>query len=680
MKLLILTRFFKKGYGVGLVIKKQIEGLSVNNEVYIATDDEITSENASKINLDYSMVRETINRVKPDAVIVHTPPYYEHVAQFNDYPVIKIAFDHGEPFPGFFRDDIKEREKINMQKYLAFMEFHIHISISEFIKKSSNIKSSIVIYNGADHIHREENTAEMDIRKNLGIDEKSFLITTLSRIGSGENYYKGFDFLIEIKRRTLELITEKDIYFLVIGHVTPDGEPVKEKLLSSNFRVLENVSEDVKYDILSQSNIFISPSLWEGFNLPVVEAQYLGVPSLAFSVAAHPEVCPFHFSNINEMTEYIISLYKDRELLKWCGRTCSDYVKKKFTWKNNILKLEKLLNNVWEKKEDIVKIKHLDNEGISDNYHNKKIIDDHIKRTGLNAEVQKGLLPETYRVKFNLKKHHLISIIIPNKDHIEDLRTCINSIKKSDYKNFEIIIVENGSSEENIFNYYEELKKTEYIKIIEWNKGIFNYSAINNFAVPYARGDVILFLNNDTEVINTGWLTSMVEHAVRKEVGAVGAKLYFPDNSVQHGSVIIGINGVAGHAHRNFPHDSPGYFGRLKIIQNVSAVTAACLMIRKEVFNEVNGFDEDYAVSFNDIDFCMKIRKKGYLIVWTPYAELYHHELKTRGTEDTCEKKEREKREIELFRRKWKDILEEGDPYYNPNLRLDKEDFSLKSN
>ena len=567
-----------------------------------------------------------------------------------------------------------------MQKYLAFMEFHIHISISEFIKKSSNIKSSIVIYNGADHIHREENTAEMDIRKNLGIDEKSFLITTLSRIGSGENYYKGFDFLIEIKRRTLELITEKDIYFLVIGHVTPDGEPVKEKLLSSNFRVLENVSEDVKYDILSQSNIFISPSLWEGFNLPVVEAQYLGVPSLAFSVAAHPEVCPFHFSNINEMTEYIISLYKDRELLKWCGRTCSDYVKKKFTWKNNILKLEKLLNNVWEKKEDIVKIKHLDNEGISDNYHNKKIIDDHIKRTGLNAEVQKGLLPETYRVKFNLKKHHLISIIIPNKDHIEDLRTCINSIKKSDYKNFEIIIVENGSSEENIFNYYEELKKTEYIKIIEWNKGIFNYSAINNFAVPYARGDVILFLNNDTEVINTGWLTSMVEHAVRKEVGAVGAKLYFPDNSVQHGSVIIGINGVAGHAHRNFPHDSPGYFGRLKIIQNVSAVTAACLMIRKEVFNEVNGFDEDYAVSFNDIDFCMKIRKKGYLIVWTPYAELYHHELKTRGTEDTCEKKEREKREIELFRRKWKDILEEGDPYYNPNLRLDKEDFSLKSN
>ena len=289
-------------------------------------------------------------------------------------------------------------------------------------------------------------------------------------------------------------------------------------------------------------------------------------------------------------------------------------------------------------------------------------------------------MPETYRVKFNLKKHHLISIIIPNKDHIEDLRTCINSIKKSDYKNFEIIIVENGSSEENIFNYYEELKKTEYIKIIEWNKGIFNYSAINNFAVPYARGDVILFLNNDTEVINTGWLTSMVEHAVRKEVGAVGAKLYFPDNSVQHGSVIIGINGVAGHAHRNFPHDSPGYFGRLKIIQNVSAVTAACLMIRKEVFNEVNGFDEDYAVSFNDIDFCMKIRKKGYLIVWTPYAELYHHELKTRGTEDTCEKKEREKREIELFRRKWKDILEEGDPYYNPNLRLDKEDFSLKSN
>ncbi|MEQ8173199.1 MAG: glycosyltransferase family 2 protein, partial [Candidatus Eremiobacterota bacterium] len=310
----------------------------------------------------------------------------------------------------------------------------------------------------------------------------------------------------------------------------------------------------------------------------------------------------------------------------------------------------------------------------------KKALEEHLQRTGLKGEVKDGLWPGTKQVTYEITKLPKISIIILNKNHYEDLKKCINSIiNKSSYKNFEIIIMENGSDEENIFDFYKELKRRENIRIITWNDS-FNYAAINNFAVNYAKGEILLFLNNDIEIINQDWIERMLEHAVRKEIGAVGAKLYYPDNTIQHGGVIIGIQGAAGHAHKNYHKDSPGYFARLKVIQNLSAVTAACVMIRKEVFKEIEGFDERYTIAFNDVDLCLKIREKGYLIIWTPYAELYHYESKTRGLEDTPEKQERAKKEVELLRTKWKDILDKGDPYYNPNLTLDKEDFSLKYN
>ena len=308
----------------------------------------------------------------------------------------------------------------------------------------------------------------------------------------------------------------------------------------------------------------------------------------------------------------------------------------------------------------------------------KKALEEHLKRTGLKGEVKDGLCLSTYQITYDITKNPKISIIIPNKDHYKDLDKCINSIiNKSSYRNFEIIIVENGSKEENTFKFYKELKERENVKIIEWNKS-FNYAAINNFAVNHSEGEILLFLNNDMEIINPDWLERMVEHVIRKEIGAAGAKLYYPDNTIQHGGVIIGIQGAAGHAHKNFNRNNSGYFARLMIIQNLSAVTAACLMMRKEVFREIEGFDERYTVAFNDVDLCLKLREKNYLIIWTPYAELYHYESETRGLEDTPEKQERAKKEVDLLKLKWKGIFEKGDPYYNPNLTLDKEDFSLK--
>lgn len=309
----------------------------------------------------------------------------------------------------------------------------------------------------------------------------------------------------------------------------------------------------------------------------------------------------------------------------------------------------------------------------------KKALKSHLNRLNIDANVKDGLFLGSYKIEYKMSKIPKVSIIIPNKDHVEDLGRCINSIvSKSNYKNYEIIIVENNSIEDNTFRYYEKLKLNNNIKVVKWDSnGRFNYSAINNYGVKYADGEVILLLNNDVKVINSDWIERMLEHVMRKEVGAVGAKLYYPDDTIQHAGVILGMGGIAGHVHRCLRKNTYGYFGRTHIIQNLSAVTGACLMIRKEIFEEVNGLDEKFKVAFNDIDLCSKIRQLGKLVIWTPYAELYHYESKSRGAEDTIEKQKRFNGEIELFKKKWGNILKKGDPYYNPNLTLDKEDFSI---
>lgn len=309
----------------------------------------------------------------------------------------------------------------------------------------------------------------------------------------------------------------------------------------------------------------------------------------------------------------------------------------------------------------------------------KKALAAHLERCGLKGEVLDSSVPTTYHIKYEIDGNPLISVIIPNKDHTDDLDICLKSLyEKSSYKNFEVIIVENNSTEKETFEYYEAIaQKHGNIKIVKW-EGNFNYSAINNFGVNYAKGEFILLLNNDVEIINGSCLEEMLMFAQRKDVGAVGAKLYYSDDTVQHAGVILGLGGTAGHAHKHFGRSHPGYMARASIAQNLSACTAACLMMRRDVFDEVGGLDENFEVAFNDVDLCMKIRKKGYLVVFTPYAELYHYESKSRGNDSTPEKLERFRGEIDRFKEKWKKQLDDGDPYYNPNLTLTRDDFSLK--
>ena len=318
----------------------------------------------------------------------------------------------------------------------------------------------------------------------------------------------------------------------------------------------------------------------------------------------------------------------------------------------------------------------------------KGAVADHLRRHGFtHFQITSTRAFETiFKIRYEIIGDPMISIVIPNKDHAVDLKRCITSIlEKSTYENYEIVIVENGSETKEIFDYYTSLKEYDNIRVVTYEKpegqNGFNYSAVNNFGVKQTKGDYILLLNNDTEVITVNWMEELLMYAQREDVGAAGAKLYYGNKTIQHAGVVLqlGAHRTAGHSHYGQSRENLGYMGRLCYAQNVSAVTGACLLVKKSLFEEVGGLDESFAISLNDVDFCLKLREKGLLNVFTPFAELYHYESVSRGLDDSGEKAERYNRESAHFREKWKTVLEKGDPYYNPNFSLDRSDFALKT-
>ena len=313
----------------------------------------------------------------------------------------------------------------------------------------------------------------------------------------------------------------------------------------------------------------------------------------------------------------------------------------------------------------------------------KGAVADHLTRSGFkNFEIKSTRAFDTiFEIKYEICSEDKISILIPNKDHIDDLRRCIDSIReRTTYDNYEIIVIENNSEQQETFAYYKTIEEQENITVVTY-KGEFNYSKINNFGAKYATGKYLLLLNNDTQVITMNWLEAMLMYAQRSDVGAVGAKLYYGDRTIQHAGVVIGLGAhrTAGHTHYKINYDNLGYMGKLCYAQNVSAVTGACLMVKKSLYDELGGLDEDFRVALNDVDFCLRLREKGYLNVFTPFAELYHFESASRGVDVVDEAKaKRYEEESALFRDRWKELLEKGDPYYNPNFSLDHSDYSLR--
>ena len=309
----------------------------------------------------------------------------------------------------------------------------------------------------------------------------------------------------------------------------------------------------------------------------------------------------------------------------------------------------------------------------------QRAIEAHLMRTGTEGTVE--LLPDFgfYRVRYPVQGEPKVTVIIPNRDQAEALESCVDSLLDTGYSNLEIVVCENGSTQRPTFECYKKLSEMPQVKLIRWKKG-FNYSAINNYAAGFGTGEYLLFLNNDVRgTISTEWLTEMLGVCQRPDVGAVGARLYYPDNRIQSAGIVVGIGGVAGSMFVDLPRGRSGYMHKAAIMQDLSAVTAACMMVKREAFEKAGGFTEELSVAFNDVDLCLKMGECGYRIVYDPFAELYHDESRSRGAEDTPEKVRRFQGEIEYFRTHWLSILKEGDPYYNPNLSVKKWNYSLRA-
>jgi GT2 family glycosyltransferase len=309
----------------------------------------------------------------------------------------------------------------------------------------------------------------------------------------------------------------------------------------------------------------------------------------------------------------------------------------------------------------------------------RRALQDHFDRVGLAATVGPAPGAEWYsRITYPLPDPApMVSLLVPTRDKVELLRQCVEGLLgETDYPNLEVLVLDNNSQEAETLAYFAELEGRARVRVLSYD-GPFNFSAVNNFGVRHARGEILGLINNDIKVIEPGWLSEMVRHAIRSEVGAVGAKLYYADDTIQHAGVVTGINGVANHIHKHLPREHPGYFGRLRLVQNMTCVTAACLLMRRSVYDEVGGLDEaNLAVAFNDIDLCLRVREKGYLVVWTPFAELYHLESASRGSDMAPDKIARFTREIRHMHDRWGTTLT-NDPYYNPNLTLDDVNFAL---
>lgn len=327
----------------------------------------------------------------------------------------------------------------------------------------------------------------------------------------------------------------------------------------------------------------------------------------------------------------------------------------------------------------------------------QRALQEHLERSGQPGQVSQSVHFGYYRIKYPVAGTPLVSILIPNKDQAGTLKRCIESLEQSTWQHYEVIIIENNSQEEETFRYYRELcginreinrdgRKLycegalpggQPVKVVVW-EGAFNYSAINNFGASHARGEYLVLLNNDIEIITESWLEEMLGNCQRPEVGIVGARLYYPDNTVQHAGIVVGIDGIAANMFPGLRRGQEGYFHKAAIQLNYCAVTAACLMVSRKIYEQVHGLEERLSVAFNDLDFCLRVRREGYLVVYDPYVEAYHYESKSRGIEDTKEKVRRFGEEIEFIRTRWIDLLKEGDPYYNPNFSLKKCNYALK--
>lgn len=667
-KILFLTYRMDMGFGVDLVISKLTNYLRNKFTISICCLEDSGAWDdldISVVGLNIKDLQIKIDRWSPDFVVAHSSPFFEMLPCLRG-AFIRLCYEHGDPSSSFFSHDARERQLIIDNK-LKFIYPNVDgvIAISKFIANDIGWPQAKIILNGADHVLPSHN-AEYCKKNSTGV----LRVGTLMRLGSGESFYKGKDLFIELAEK---LLAEKlPIEFFLMGKGTDDDAL---ELRKKNISVLLNASEFEKISYLQDLDVFISPSQWEGFNLPIVEAMSLGTVGWAFDTGAHPEVTPFIANSMFELVNMLKEYMVNRELLSLHSNLAHDFVLKNFTWNNAADEFANYLNKFLNEQE-------IDVGDFVYNQENKlQHINVILDNQNINACVSSGLFEPSVNILYGLDDYPLVSIIIPFKDKPSLLEGCLGSIfELTTYTNFEVICIDNNSIELTTFEAIERLSlissKVSFHRFDEE----FNYSRINNYAVKnFVHGEHIVFLNNDIQIITPNWIEVLLSFSQQNDVGAVGCKLYYANDNVQHAGVVLGLNGLVGHAFRGAPRESLSGYRKLAFVnREVSIVTAACLMLKTHVFQELNGFDEvNLKIDFNDVDLCLRLQEKGYRNIFTPFCEAYHYESISRGAAVSDSEMIRFQKEVDYMKLRHAEILSDGDQYYHKNLAVNSEDYQL---
>ena len=480
-----------------------------------------------------------------------------------------------------------------------------------------------------------------------------------------------------------------------------DDGRIKYSFLNSNLGISENTNAAIKMatgdyigfldhdDILSQDALFeVVRAINENKNVDFIysDEDKIDENNERFEPYFKPDFSPETLECNNYITHFVVV---KKDLLNEVGYLDSafngaqdfDFVLRATSKAKNVVHISKILYHWRVHRQSTAEVADAKPYAFEAGI---KVVEKYLERTGKEGTVENGQdVPGIYKINYKVIGNPKVSILIPNKDNSKLLKDAINSIiENTTYNNYEIVVIENGSTEKETLKYYDELKDKPKVKILRIDEnGEFNYSRLINLGVKNIDGDFVLQLNNDTKILTKNWLEMMIGYSQQKEIGAVGGRLYYEDKTIQHAGIIVGLSGIAGNMLVNLPYGEKAYFGRESATRNVAAVTGACLLCRRELYEEVGYMDEEqFKVAFNDVDFCLKLLEKGYRNVYIPYVELYHYESKTRGYEYSKEKEERFNRESENFKNKWKNFLDKGDPYYNINFTRDTCNFDIKIN
>ena len=480
-----------------------------------------------------------------------------------------------------------------------------------------------------------------------------------------------------------------------------DDGRIKYSFLNSNLGISENTNAAIKMatgdyigfldhdDILSQDALFeVVRAINENKNADFIysDEDKIDENNERFEPYFKPDFSPETLECNNYITHFVVV---KKDLLNEVGCLDSafngaqdfDFVLRATSKAKNVVHISKILYHWRVHRQSTAEVADAKPYAFEAGI---KVVEKYLERTGKEGTVENGQdVPGIYKINYKVIGNPKVSILIPNKDNSKLLKDAINSIiENTTYNNYEIVVIENGSTEKETLKYYDELKDKPKVKILRIDEnGEFNYSRLINLGVKNVDGDFVLQLNNDTKILTKNWLEMMIGYSQQKEIGAVGGRLYYEDKTIQHAGIIVGLSGIAGNMLVNLPYGEKAYFGREAATRNVAAVTGACLLCRRELYEEVGYMDEEqFKVAFNDVDFCLKLLEKGYRNVYIPYVELYHYESKTRGYEYSKEKEERFNREAENFKNKWIEFLDKGDPYYNVNFTRETCNFDIKTN